>query len=288
MECFIEVDLKGAEWVVVAYYSEDGRMLEIIENNLNPHVITGQLISGASEEFILKEAALIGHTTDPEEIEEKRKELEIPPGVFLPRVMTIYQAGKKSNHGLNYDMRYVTFSLVNEMPESDGKRCCDKYHEGYPGIRNGFHKRVRQLLITEGRLTNCFGEVYPVYEDLNNKILDAAYSAIPQSTVSYITTQGIDRTYRAYEPELRKVEPLANVHDSMLTQAAPRDPSEALAIMEALDRAMTQECEYHGRKFTIPREFKIGLNWGEAAMKEVKGLNLQAVTEAWDAAKSAA
>ena len=43
----LELDLAGADWVIVAYESQDENMLTIVEEGLDPHASTGSLISGA-------------------------------------------------------------------------------------------------------------------------------------------------------------------------------------------------------------------------------------------------
>jgi hypothetical protein len=118
---FLEFDLANAEWVVTAYLAGDENMIEIIQSGRSPHIATGALISGAPEEFVLEEHKLLGMQSDPDTIRSIRKGLKIPQGIFMPRSMSIRQAGKKSNHGLNYGMRYRRFALENEMPETDAK-----------------------------------------------------------------------------------------------------------------------------------------------------------------------
>jgi len=68
----IEMDLAGAEWVVVAYLSGDANMLDIIQNKKDPHTVTGMLISGAPEHIVMEESKLVGHNTDPNIINEVR------------------------------------------------------------------------------------------------------------------------------------------------------------------------------------------------------------------------
>src|SRR5215510_138225 len=130
----LEFDLAGAEWVVVAYLANDENMIGVVKSGKSPHIVTGSLISGASEDFVLQEHKLVGSHTDPNTIEMLRRQLTIPPGIFLPRIMSIRQAGKKSNHGLNYNMKYRRFALENEMPEADAEPIVNAYvNKAYPG-----------------------------------------------------------------------------------------------------------------------------------------------------------
>src|SRR5215475_10772879 len=105
---FLNFDKAGAEWVVVAYLSGDERMLDIVKSGRSPHVATGALISGASEQLVQLEHEKVGEANDPYAIEEIRASIpELRLGsYFLPRTMSIRQAGKKSNHALNYGEGY--------------------------------------------------------------------------------------------------------------------------------------------------------------------------------------
>jgi hypothetical protein len=93
------MDLSGAEWQIVAFLSEDPKMMEVCRGTESPHTITGALISGLSHDLIKAENELLEHETDPAALEkvraEKLPEILEAPG-FLPRSMTVRQAGKKS------------------------------------------------------------------------------------------------------------------------------------------------------------------------------------------------
>ena len=157
---FVNFDKAGAEWVVVAYLSGDARMIDVIESGKSPHLVTGALISGCPEELVLREHKLVGDINDPYQIEELRATLPDSgnPDYFLPRSMSIRQAGKKSNHALNYDEGYRVFALYNEMEEGDAKKIVDFYKtRAYPGVPL-YHEAIRRELKNEHRtLVSCFG-----------------------------------------------------------------------------------------------------------------------------------
>src|SRR5574337_929498 len=136
----VEMDLAGAEWVVVAYCANDPRMIQVIEEGRDPHLETAQLITSAPASLILKEDKLCKHTTDPVELDEIRHE-QIPEIFdanvvkFLPRTMTIRQCGKKTNHGANYRMGPNQFADFDELDSREAKRVLDMYTtQAYPNI----------------------------------------------------------------------------------------------------------------------------------------------------------
>src|SRR5262252_5768753 len=180
----LEMDLAGAEWVVVAYLSNDPNMLGVVSSGKSPHVVTGALISGASEEFVLEEHKLVGSHTDPNTIELIRTGLKVPPNTFLPRVMSIRQAGKKSNHGLNYNMKYRRFALENEMLEADAQPIVERYvNVAYPGIKDYWAGVKKELKDNRRTLVNCFGRKVKLRGEWGEELFNQAYSFKPQSTV---------------------------------------------------------------------------------------------------------
>src|SRR3990167_8315032 len=130
MNIFCEFDLAGAEGVIIAYLTGDSNMLDVVNSGRSPHVVTGSLMSGLSEELVSAENKIIGNKTDEDEIRLLRQE-HMPQifqqAGFLPRTMSVRQAGKKSNHGLNYNMKYKRYALENEIDETEAKKAVDLY-----------------------------------------------------------------------------------------------------------------------------------------------------------------
>jgi hypothetical protein len=274
---FIEMDLVQAEWVVTAYYSRDAQMLHVINSGIDPHLRTGALISGAPELLIKREADLVGHLTDPVEI-RKVREADIPEvyKYFAPRNMAIRQAGKKSNHGLNYDMGPNTFALENGMDQTDGVRCHKAYHRAYPGLQT-MYARIANRLNKDRTLENCFGDKRRFLDRWSNDLLRVAYSFIPQSTVVHVINAGLVDAYWDSTPLMKDVEPRAHEHDAGLFHAWIRDWIQASAIAIRLEGYFSRPCCYHGEEFTIAVETKVGPTWG--AMETVRDIHSPASME---------
>jgi DNA polymerase family A len=286
----MEFDLAGAEWVIVAYISGDQNMLDVIKSGRSPHVATGSLISRVPEELVIREHELLKSATDPDYIAAmRRKHLpELLAGdYFLPRSMTIRQAGKKSNHGLNYDMRYRRFALENEMPETDAKPIVELYHDqAYPSIRKVFHEGTKTALRTQDRtLTNLLGRKVRLMDQAGPDLWDKAYSFVPQSTVADIVLNAMADAFESTDPIFEPMDLRANVYDSVLVQypGDSANPSRevtdfALAMRELLSpelRALS------GEAFKLGVDVKVGPNWGN-----MKSMDLEAkyLPEEWDPA----
>jgi len=288
MKIFIELDKTGAEWVVVAYLSGDAQMLKVVESGESPHPMTGHLISGVPIPVIEKEDRLIGHRTDPEELEDIRGGIAELQGnnYFLPRTMSIRQAGKKSNHGLNYGMGYRRFALENEVEEREAKAIVSMYREeAYPGIPVWWHT-IREQLSKDRTLINCFGRKRAFREAWGSDLFEQAYAFLPQSTVVDIVNDAMRLIYM--DDAMRNVQLLAQVHDSLLLQVTYRKPEYVAAICQTIGlEYMNPTLQYNSKEFQIGTEAKIGLHWGEDGMKPIhlsndRNKTAESIKEVWE------
>lgn len=262
---FMEFDKAGAEWVVVAYLANDARMIDVVETGKSPHTITGSLISGAPPDLVERESKVVGMHTDPNTISDLRRQLpELQVGgYFLPRIMSIRQAGKKSNHGLNYDMRPRRFAMETELDERDAKRIYDAYLTvAYPGI-TVWWEGIRNQLRKDRTLTNCFGHKRRFLDQWGTELFQAAYSFLPQSTVVQMVNRGMSRIYADQSDLFRQFEILAQVHDSILTQHIVTPTFiEAARVAKKIDEYLSPVIQYSGREFNIKTDLKMGISWG--------------------------
>lgn len=171
--------------------------------------------------------------------------------------------GKKCRHAYNYGMRehMMSDSIAKEGRSIDPQRCrwmLDKVGQYDPSIDSVFHEYIRNQVFTNKKLTTPFGRERVFLglrqNDNNYKILNEAYSYIPQSTVAdntglsvlYLDTHGANITNES--------------HDS-ITQEIPDE-------WEQLERTFTCTGESFNRKITfhngieiqIPIEAEIGFD----------------------------
>jgi DNA polymerase I-like protein with 3'-5' exonuclease and polymerase domains len=235
-------------------------------------VATGHLISRAPKELILKEHKVLGSATDPDLIAELRQK-ELPElfdgDFFLPRSMTIRQAGKKSNHGLNYDMRYKRFALENEMMENDAEPIVELYRtEAYPGLID-WHTEIREELHATRTLVNLLGRKIKLMDQFGHDLYMSAYAYKPQSTVADIILRAMELSYNDRRPLFAPMCLAANVHDSILLEY-PGKPLERLyEFAGEMKKYMRPELEARGRKFRLNVDVKIGPNWGAMEPLEI-------------------
>lgn len=290
--CFIETDLRQAEWVVTAYCCGDIRMTDAVKTGVDPHLRTGSMISGAPEAFVTLEDELVGHLTDPADLRTLRGKY-LPShfnnisikDFFLPHNMSVRQAGKKSNHGLNYGMEYRRFALENGMQEPDASHIVRIYRDiAYPGLKRWYVEIQDELRKNSRQLTNCFGQSRKFMDKWAIDLFMAAYAFLPQSTVGNITNRGMRAIYHYSN---KQVDLTAQVHDSVLTHHAFESWLELASQVLFCDTAMTQTCIYRDEEFIIDRDIKLGVNWGGEVMQKVEIQDKGRIAERLEAAYEA-
>lgn len=269
---FWEVDKRQAEWVVVAYLANDASMIKVVEEELDAHTYTASMMFLVPEDVLKAEAKLVGSSSDSDYIFTVRNGAIDPQFISrLPRGMSGRQAGKKSNHGLNYDETFVTFALTNEIEQNEAKRIIQLYHQVYPGIRQTYHESVKRQLQKDRTLTNCFGRKVRFLDAWGADLWKAGYACLPQSTVVDSLNKGMVETYRTdwICGDRGGVDLLAQTHDSILLQVPAHwfsdndgaDPAFG-KLLEQVYRNVSPELQYNTRRFRIATDSKIGLNWG--------------------------
>ena len=273
----MEFDKAGAEWVCVAYLSGDARMIDVVERGVSPHIVTGSLITRLPEEVVAKEASVVKMTSDPDLVYELRAEhmpeildMERQGLIYLPRSMSIRQAGKKSNHALNYGERYRTFALQNEIEEREAKIICDLYtSQAYTGIPLWWQE-VRDQLRKNRTLISLLGRKVEFLDEWGDDLFRAAYSFNPQSTVGDMVNDALIAFEADRRPHMLKADLLTQTHDSATLQYPEDDWLNCAKFAIDFDEHLSPWMESKGRKFKIDTDLKVGYDWGH--MIELKGI----------------
>ena len=238
------VDLSQADWRVVAYLAEDFNMIEALETGKDIHKRTASIIFGIPEDQIS---------------DEPGSAPQMGNGTHSQRFW-----GKKTNHSANYKIGPNELALNLGITLSQAKMIIDSYLRGYPGIEMNFWKWVKDQLSSTLTLTNLFGRSYTFLDAWGSQLLKAAYAYIPQSTVADIINRwGILYIYQRQDlfPNL---DLLIQVHDSILFQIPISDGIDKIVgQLKLIKASLERPLECKSRKFVIPCDFKVGLNWGE-------------------------
>jgi DNA polymerase I-like protein with 3'-5' exonuclease and polymerase domains len=279
---FLDFDKARAEWIIVAFASDDANMRKVVEEGLDPHTHTAHLMFDLPKDLIAEEDEAVGHLTDPADIQQIRDQKgltsHLQRGRFLIRNMSLRQAGKKSNHGLNYDEGPDKFALVNEIPLGEARRIIALYHEVYPNIRNIYHLGIQHQLGTNRIITNCFGERRRFLGPIDHELYRAAYAHIPQSTVAHLVNQGIIDNYYSKSESLEPLEQLIQVHDSIRCQYPIDKPAQMDVAVREVFKNLDPLMEYNGHEFRIETDLKVGFNGASMYPVDIEQQSLEDIT----------
>lgn len=262
------MDKRQAEWVIAAYVSQEPNMIKIVESGMDIHAATATMLTGIPLELIKPEDNWIGHTTNPVEIAQKRKEFIqkhhyediYAAAVFIPTSLSCRQCGKKSNHAFNYGMGYAKFAVDNTVPDREAKRIYDDYHRIYPGLKE-WHKSVQRTLRNGRTLENCFGRKITFLDKFDDHLFKKGYNFYPQSTVADTINDCMLEGYKSQRATLRKIIWLIQNHDEIVFQYPLEDVSQLAITILQLKRMLEPKLVYHGREFVVQTDLKVGLDW---------------------------
>ena len=247
---YCSFDLAQAENRIVAYLGQIDSMIQAFEEGKDVHRLTASLIFGKP----------------PEEISDEKGSSSLGSGDHSER-----DWGKRANHGLNYDLGYRSFSLYYEHPEKETKYIVERYHQVYPGVRQGFHAYVKRCLRENRTLENPMGRRTLFLSKLDEVTFKEAYACIPQGLVGDIVNEyGLEYIY--YNPDLfGPVELLIQVHDSVGFQIPLSVGWEKMAeMLWLIKQSLETPMLIHHKTFSIPAELNIGLNLDKHMGREFK------------------
>lgn len=160
---------------------------------------------------------------------------------------------------INTDAKKLGIDL--QISEAQAGVALKKFHDGYPSIKETFHKQIKACLERDRILCNPFGRKRKFFGEWNHNLLKEAYADIPQSTV-------IDQLRRAMCATRRRIPGIRIVleaHDAFAF-FAPDNPRLYLEwcgiVKEEMERAIPFEaCSLIRPALIIPAEFEIGENY---------------------------
>ena len=252
--CYFSFDLSQAENRIVAYVGNIHEMIEAFETGKDVHSLTASLISGIPYD----------------EVKQQDDEDVCAPMGDGSKTWRFW--GKKANHGLNYDLGFKSFALYYEIPERDAKYIVEKYHQGYPGVRQSFHAHVRASLRKNRVVENLMGRRTLFLDAWGDNLFKEAYSCIPQGTTGDVINEyGLIHIYYN-EHQFGPVELLLQVHDDIGFQIPLSVGWEEIArMLTDIKSSLETPLKTHtGREFTIPADLTYGPSLNKRTCAEIK------------------
>jgi DNA polymerase I-like protein with 3'-5' exonuclease and polymerase domains len=193
------MDLEQAENRIVAYLSNEQRLIEAFANGTDIHSLTAGNIFQMDYEQIIKE--------DKEGIT-----CSIGDGVHTRRYW-----GKKANHGFNYVLGPYQFAVYYECTRAEGKRIRDVYFNLYPNIGRWHNHLEAEIVNKKQTLVSPFGRRFRFLDPVG--ALTKAASCVPQSIVPDIMyRQCMFPFFYNNDGAFKHLELLNQVHDSIVFQ----------------------------------------------------------------------
>jgi len=238
------IDLSQAENRVVAYLANITPMIEAFESGKDVHKLTASLIFQKPIDKIITE----------NDMNNGAPPCPLGDGTHDERFW-----GKKANHGLNYDLGYVTFSLYYEMPETQARWVVERYHMAYPGVRNNFHAMVKKMLQSGRVVTNLMGRHTLFMGRWDDKLFKEAYSCIPQGTVGDVINERSVNFLYYQQDKFSSVELLLQKHDEVVFQIPRSVPliQHAEILLDLKSSLETPLVTLDGREFVIPADISV-------------------------------
>ena len=233
---FIGADYSGAEAYIVAWRCNDEITKQAFHNGEDIHVLTASLMFGK----------------DPEDITKEERSI-----------------GKRIRHAGNYGMSWKKLSILMEIPAKQAKGLLEAYHNAFPKVRSVFHRKTRELVISQRLITDAWGlpRFFTNLRVNTDDVLREALAFYPQSTC----THTLNKALLCLWEQTKDHDGVAlqfQIHDEIVL-AVRKDKQLVKEALQMLNSAMDIEIPIKDLETgkTLPlklrKEFKLGLNWGE-------------------------
>lgn len=230
-------DQCAAETWIQAYLAMDENMLRILHNGIDMHSETARL--------------MFGHNKTDAEL-KKTDEREI--------------IAKALNHSNAYNVGAFIMSTImigkgRNFGKEEVAHLQEMWHKAYPGIRDKFHRDVREVLEAGEPLKNPLGLSRHFTDEITDRNIKQGYAHIPQSTVpgvSNLMWQWVDKNYHDDDAIV-----LIQTHDSLTGQVKKELADEFRA--KFMGAAKEIKLTINGQTFYIPWSGGFGVNYYEAS-----------------------
>ncbi len=255
----IEIDLRQAENMIVAYLSNEESMIRAFKEGIDLHRQTYGMMFGIRTE----EVSDVDGTSD------------IGDGTKSQRFW-----GKQTNHSLNYGRGYKDFGLKYEIPENEARRLIELYHSAYPAVRARFHADIKDQLCATRIVTNLMGRKRRFMGRVSDDMFRQAYGQIPQSTVADIINERGLAFITGGNSVFKDLQLLSQVHDSINFQFPISTGWNEIALAINMIATSLEKPIPFKTPFVIPAGVKMGVNMKE--MVKISEVNAETLEQAYD------
>jgi DNA polymerase-1 len=172
------------------------------------------------------------------------------------REFSYRDAAKRLGHGSNYGGQADKMARATHIPIGDIQAFQTQYFRAFPAFRLWWEwvemqvRTTKQITTLLGRRRHFFGH------HLDSDTIRAAIAYEPQSVTADTINRGLLAVWKT-----GRVQPLLQVHDSILFQYRQEEEDEIVPAMLSLCEQTVRLSG--GRSFQIPAEAKVGWNWSD-------------------------
>ncbi len=228
----VEADLSQAEARVVAYLTQDERLLEIFKSGKDIHTLNASRIFKKPYEEVTEEERFFG---------------------------------KKHCHALNYKEGPKTFAAMTGLPYGEAVIIRNSFYDAAPRIQK-WHMEVESHVDKFRRMETPFGRKRQFHGRRGDDRVRKAIAYVPQSTVADLLNLALIQLDKEIKECHLDWHLLLQVHDSMVFQVPYKTLIEHITLV--LDRCFNIPIKIHNRTLLIPYDVKVGMDWGH--MEEVE------------------
>ena len=216
-------DLSQAEARVVAYLSNEERLIGVFNEGGDVHI---------------KNASLIFRKHWSEVNKDER------------------QLAKKLVHASNYCIGPRKFASEIDCSERRAKELLNQYYANFPMIKL-WHRTVDHQLKQTRVLTTPLGRKRMFFGRWGPDLLREAIAYVPQSTVSDLLNYGLVSMFRGLPDRWQM---LMQVHDSIMLQVPDETPHEQ--VWKFCKHHLERPIKFDRSSLVIPVDVKVGKDWG--------------------------
>ena len=167
-------------------------------------------------------------------------------------------------------------------------KLCDaflqKYFQMYPGLKPALARYLKEAAARGNIYTCAFGRTRLFFGNLGDAKIQREFAAfIGQGGTAGNINKALDNIFYGFKDrngndrrlEEEGVQLLFQVHDSIIGQV----PNDRIELISDVQDAMNNQCELHGRTFTVPTEADVGLGWGKRLRSYHEGITLAEIQE---------
>jgi hypothetical protein len=295
LRVFAQTDQSGADAKIVAYECEARDYRKLFIHGVKPHVYVAlklfrEVWPNKAREYGLDiTEAIVSDLCDTpiELLKQHRSWFDLDKLIKASDNWSLseryYYMAKQTCHSANYGIEWNTF-IMNTLEKSGGKIVLTPeqgkfFLQTYRGLFPEIPERCRQVehqVRTTGILYNVFGHPFIIWPGGNPpecviRDMKSFYAWGPASAVAQITENAYSDMQEWIESSGKKVDLLADTHDSYMCQCPLQDLKEVAGKMKGF---MEQKfiSPVDGVPFQMGSETSVGFTWSPAKPDSNKNL----------------